>query len=166
MTVPGTGNRTTDPGPVPVGPPGRLDQIGVVVRDLARAADGMRRVYGLEPRVRQENVYRGTEYRGRRIDATVGVLLYDLGGIELEFLAPRTSGNVWADHLASKGEGLHHIRFAVDDHDATRAGMSDRGVEVYQAGDSARGGGIRYAYYDTVPLLGFLTETLDIGAAR
>lgn len=148
------------------GPPGRLDQIGVVVDDLDRAATGMRTVFGLEPRSRVENVYRRTEYRGMRIDATVGVMLYDLGGIELEFLAPRTTGNVWADHLESKGEGLHHIRFAVDDHDAVRAGMRARGVSVRQAGDSVRGGGVRYAYYDTVPLLGFLTETLNIGAAR
>lgn len=164
MTVPSTEDRPTEP--APAGLPGRLDQIGVVVRDLDQAAAGMRRTFGLEPSFRQENVYRGTEYRGRQIDATVGVMLYDLGGIELEFLAPRTTGNVWADHLDSKGEGLHHIRFAVDDHDAIRRDMRDRGVEVYQAGDSVRGGGVRYAYYDTVPLLGFLTETLNIGAAQ
>lgn len=163
MTVPSTEGHTTRPFPASL--PGRLDQIGVVVSDLDQAADGMRRTFGLEPHLRQENVYRGAEYRGRQVDATVGVMLYDLGGVELEFLAPRTTGNVWADHLESKGEGLHHIRFAIDDHDAIRKGMRDRGVDVYQAGDSVRGGGVRYAYYDTVPLLGFLTETLNIGSA-
>lgn len=164
MTGPGTESLTATNRPANL--PGRVDQIGVVVSDLDRAADGMRRTFGLEPHSRTENAYRGTEYRGTRIDATVGVMLYDLGGIELEFLAPRTRGNVWADHLESKGEGLHHIRFAIDDHDAVRHDMQGRGVEIYQAGDSVRGGGVRYAYYDTVPLIGFLTETLGIGASR
>lgn len=169
MTVPSFEDLTSlpgpRPGPVAAGLPGRLDQIGVVVRDLDRAADGMRRAFGLEPHFRGENMYRGTEYRGERIDATVGVMLYDLGGIELEFLAPGTTGNVWADHLESKGEGLHHIRFAIDDHDVVRDDLCARGIGVYQAGDSVRGGGVKYAYYDTVPLLGFLTETLNIGRA-
>ncbi|MGE3288195.1 MAG: VOC family protein [Pseudonocardia sp.] len=93
----------------------------------------------------------------------IGVMLYDLGGVELEFLAPRTTGNIWADQLAEKGEGLHHIRFAVDDHEATAADMRGRGVPTYQQGESMRGGGVRYAYYDTVPQLGFLIETLNPG---
>lgn len=92
----------------------------------------------------------------------------------IEDLGPRPgSGSVPASlpgrpdqiGVERKGEGLHHIRFAVDDHDAVRDGLRDRGVEVCQAGDSVRGGGVRYAYYDTVPMLGFLTETLDIGRA-
>jgi methylmalonyl-CoA/ethylmalonyl-CoA epimerase len=143
--------------------PGRVDQIGVVVNDLDRAAGGMRRVFGVEPHTRIENTYRRTNYRGRQIDATVGVMLYELGGLELEFLAPRTTGNVWADHLEQKGEGSHHIRFAIDDHRAVRDDMRARGVHPYQEGASLRGGEIRYAYYDTVPALGFLIETLDIG---
>ncbi|SDG24077.1 Glyoxalase/Bleomycin resistance protein/Dioxygenase superfamily protein [Pseudonocardia oroxyli] len=141
----------------------RMDQVGVVVRSLDAAADGMRAVFGLEPHTRVENTYRRTEYRGTEIDATVGVLLYDLGGVELEFLAPRTEGNVWADHLAEKGEGMHHLRFAVDSHATTAADLRERGVETYQQGESMRGGGVRYAYYDTVSQLGFLIETLNPG---
>jgi catechol 2,3-dioxygenase-like lactoylglutathione lyase family enzyme len=142
-------------------PLGRLDQIGIVVRDLDRAADGMRRVLGREPHTRAENTYRRTTYRGREIDATVGVMLYDLDGIELEFLAPRTAGNIWQDFLDEHGEGLHHIRFAVDDHAAARDDLHARGVDTYQEGESMRGGGVRYAYYDSVPFLGFLIETLN-----
>ena len=142
-------------------PLGRPDQIGVVVRDLDAAADGMRRVFGLEPHTRTENTYRRTVHRGRETDATVGVMLYDLHGIELEFLAPRTTGNIWQDFLDERGEGLHHIRFAIGDHAAVREDLHARGVETYQEGESVRGGGVRYAYYDSVPFLGFLIETLN-----
>ncbi|PXY36629.1 VOC family protein [Prauserella flavalba] len=144
---------------------GRIDQVGIVVRDLDASEAGMRRVLGLEPHTRTENTYRRTTYRGREIDATVGVLLYDVRGLELEFLAPRTSGNVWQDFLDERGEGLHHIRFAVDSHAAARDDLHSRGVETYQEGESMRGGGVRYAYYDSVPFLGFLLETLNPGGA-
>lgn len=56
---------------------GRPDQIGVVVGDLDRAAAGVRRVFGIEAHFRNENEYRRTEYRGRPIDGTVGVMLDD-----------------------------------------------------------------------------------------
>ncbi|GAB3563832.1 VOC family protein [Amycolatopsis endophytica] len=144
-------------------PLNRIDQIGIVVRDLDAAAAGMRRVLGAEPHTRVENTYRRTTYRGTEIDATVGVMLYDVGGIELEFLAPRSPGNVWQDFLDERGEGLHHIRFDVDSHAAARDDLHARGVETYQEGESMRGGEIRYAYYDTVPFLGFLIETLNAG---
>ncbi|MEQ3553332.1 VOC family protein [Pseudonocardia nematodicida] len=146
--------------------PGKLDQVGIVVRDLDAAAEGMRAVFGAEPHTRVENTYRRTRYRGREIDASVGVMLYDVGGCELEFLAPRTTGNIWSDHLESTGEGLHHIRFAVDDHAAVREDLLARGVEPYQEGESMRGGGVRYAYYDTLAQLGFLIETLNPGGDR
>ena len=148
-----------------VPPLGRLDQIGVVVHDLDRAADGMRRVFGREPHTRAENTYRRTTYRGRPIDAAVGVMLYDMGGIELEFLAPRMPRNVWQDFLDDRGEGLHHIRFVVDDHAAVRDDLHARGIEIYQEGESMRGGGVRYAYYDSVPFLSFLIETLNPAGA-
>jgi catechol 2,3-dioxygenase-like lactoylglutathione lyase family enzyme len=80
----------------------------------------MRRVFGLEPHTSIENIYRHTAYRDREIDATVGVMLYDLHGIKLKFLAHRTTGNIWHDFLDTHGEGLHHIRFEIDDHAAVR----------------------------------------------
>jgi catechol 2,3-dioxygenase-like lactoylglutathione lyase family enzyme len=144
-------------------PLGRPDQIGVVVRDLDAAADGMHRVFGLEPHTRTENIYCRTTYPDREIDATVGVMLYDLHGIELEFLAPTppaTSGKT-SSTRAARACTTSHIRFAIDDHAAVHENLHAQRLDTYQEGESMRSGGVRYAYYDSVPFLGFLIETLD-----
>lgn len=138
-----------------------LDQIGVVVRDLDRVKDGMRTVFGIEPRSQSENHYAGSLYRGESIDATVGALFYDFFGVELEFLCPDGGENIWQDFLDQRGEGIHHVRFQVTDHDAALESMTDQGIEARQIGDSVRGGGVKYAYFDTTRLFGFFVETLN-----
>ncbi|WP_336630872.1 MULTISPECIES: VOC family protein [unclassified Microbacterium] len=138
-----------------------LDQIGVVVRDADAAAEGMRRIFGLEPRLRTTNRYTGAAYRGATIDTEVEALFYDLFGIEIEFLCPLGGPDIWQEFVDAHGGGLHHIRFAVEDHDAVVAAMAGIGVPVHQEGDSVRGGGVRYAYFDARPSLGFFLEILS-----
>lgn len=138
-----------------------LDQIGVVVADLDAAATGMRAAFGIEPRLRTTARYRGARYRGSSLDTEVDALFYDLFGIEIEFLAPRGGPDIWQEFLDEHGPGLHHIRFAVDDHDAVVAAMAAAGMPVHQEGDSVRGGGVRYAYFDARPTLGFFLEILS-----
>lgn len=138
-----------------------LDQIGVVVRDLAPAEAAMRAIFGLEPRLRATNRYTGSAYRDSLVDTEVDALFYDVHGIEIEFLSPRGGPDIWQEFVDEHGDGLHHIRFAVDDHDAVVATMDRIGVPVHQQGDSVRGGGVRYAYFDTRPGLGFFLEVLS-----
>lgn len=138
-----------------------LDQIGIVVEDLDAAEGGMRAIFGLEPRERRSNRYEGTAYRGELIDATIDILFYDLFGIELEFISPRGGPGIWQEFVDQRRSGLHHIRFAVQDHDAVVAAMADIGVPVRQEGDSVRGGGVRYAYFDARPSVGFFVEILS-----
>ena len=131
-------------GPTLIELAGGLDQIGIVVPDLDAVEAAMRLLFGLEPRLRSENDYRGATWRGRLIDTTVGALFYDMLGLELEFLSPRGGPDVWQEFLdENRGGGLHHIRFAVEDHDAVVEAMRARGVEIRQSGDSVRGGGVR-----------------------
>ncbi|MBQ9916165.1 MAG: VOC family protein [Microbacterium sp.] len=138
-----------------------LDQVGIVVPDLDAVEAGMRAIFGLEPRSRSESVYTGTSYRGRTIDTRVGALFYDLFGIELEFLSPRGGPDIWQEFQDEHGPGLHHIRFAVEHHDTVVDAMAAIGIPVHQEGDSVRGGGVRYAYFDARPSLGFFVEILS-----
>jgi len=138
-----------------------LDQIGVVVTDLAAAEAGMRAAFGIEPRLRTTNSYTGAHYRGTRIDTEVDALFYDLFGLEIEFLAPRGGPDIWQEFIDGHGPGLHHIRFAVEDHDAVVDAMAAAGMPVHQHGDSVRGGGVRYAYFDARATLGFFLEILS-----
>lgn len=141
-----------------------LDQIGIVVPNLDAAEVGMRAIFGLEPRLRSTNHYTGATYRGETIDTAVDALFYDLFGVELEFLAPRGGPDIWQEFVDERGAGLHHIRFAVENHDAVVSALAAVGVPVHQEGDSVRGGGVRYAYFDARPSLGFFLEILSTPA--
>ncbi|MGI5911421.1 MAG: VOC family protein [Syntrophomonadaceae bacterium] len=140
----------------------KIDQIGVVVKDLEKAKAGMKELFGVEPDVADVFNYKDRVYRGEKGDCSVDVLLYDFLGLQLEFMTPRSGESAWQDFINEGKEGLHHIRFDVADHEAAIQAMAEKGIKVYQAGDSVRGGGVKYAYFDTVPSLGFIIETLNL----
>ncbi|HAN25430.1 MAG: hypothetical protein CMH36_00870 [Microbacterium sp.] len=142
-----------------------LDQVGIVVADLDAVEAGMRLVFGVEPTSRSENHYPDATHRGRATDTRVGALFYHLFGLELEFLSPRGGDDIWQEFLDERGPGLHHVRFAVDDHAAVVDALAQRGIAVRQEGSSVRGNGVRYAYFDTTAALGFFVETLSSPAA-
>jgi methylmalonyl-CoA/ethylmalonyl-CoA epimerase len=138
-----------------------LDQIGLVVSDLEPIKQGMLTLFDLGPRSEIEVVFRRSIYRGTEVDVELGVLFYELWGIELEFLCPHGGENLWQEFLDSHGGGLHHVRFQVEDQHGAVDYFADRGVDVLQMGDSSRGNGIKFIYYDTVPLVGFIVETFN-----
>ena len=51
-----------------------------------------------------------------------------LGKIDFELMAPTGDDGVIAEFLATRGEGLHHIAFAVDDIETTMQGLGRKGV--------------------------------------
>ncbi|GAA4381152.1 VOC family protein [Paeniglutamicibacter cryotolerans] len=146
---------------------GALDQIGIVVRHLERVRESMEAIFGILPTATSVNNYEGVSYRGEIVDTAMESLVYSHFGIELQFIAPLGSENVWDDFLQQRGEGIHHLRFQVEDQTAAMLELADQGMAVAQAGDSAVGAGVAYAYFDSVPELGFTVETINsAGIAR
>ncbi len=81
----------------------------------------------------------GVVLLGHGCDAEVGELidvpLYDMrfrmcrvGKVDFEVMEPTAERGVIADFLAKRGEGLHHIAFAVDDIDDTMSSLGAKGV--------------------------------------
>lgn len=68
-----------------------------------------------------------------------------VGKIDFELMEPTGSGGVIADFLDRRGEGLHHIAFAVDDLEDTMATL--RGKQV--------------AWVDPEPIVSRMTEVVD-----
>ena len=63
----------------------------------------------------------------------------DAGNITLQLVSPTSGSGPIAEHLATRGEGLHHICFAVEDIEATIAALApDAGVPVVVGGRGRR----------------------------
>jgi 4-hydroxyphenylpyruvate dioxygenase-like putative hemolysin len=50
--------------------------------------------------------------------------------VEIELIQPTQGESPWKEHLASHGEGLHHVRFRVNGIDDKLAELDGRGFET------------------------------------
>ena len=144
----GTDRKTT---PAAIG--GRVDQIGIVVRDAGEAMRRYAEALGVQRWYRAN----GSEHpevvsRGKELILDIDIYLGYMGRVQVELIESRAgSGGIYAEHLEAKGEGIHHVGFFVSNLDKKLAGLRAIGIEPVQSGEiRSRGGAVtRYAYYET-----------------
>ncbi|MDO4400005.1 MAG: VOC family protein [Coriobacteriia bacterium] len=140
-------------------------QIGIIVEDLQRPIEGMRKVFGVEPTKVFEAKYPWVRYRDEPVESWATIASYMQFGVELEFMEPMGGDSAWKDHIIqdcrARGHAIHHIRFAdVEDNDVVSRLLAERGIEIYQEGGSIVTPGGKFTYYDTVDELGFVIEVV------
>jgi methylmalonyl-CoA epimerase len=97
----------------------KVHHVGVVVRDMERAMRFWRDTLGLP--VHKEQVI---------AEQGVKAALLTLGDSEIELLEPIVTDNGIARYLESRGEGLHHVCFQVDQVWLELAKLKSEGVEL------------------------------------
>lgn len=97
----------------------KIDHIGVVVKSIDDALATWQGVLGFALLERQTLPEHGVE-----------VAFVDAGNGTIEFLAPLDTESGTARFLASRGEGTHHICFAVADIAAALAALQSQGMRL------------------------------------
>ncbi len=96
-----------------------VHHVGIAVRDMAAALRFYAEALGL-PVVKQgEAPARGAQ-----------VALLAVGGSYLELVQPTTEDSPFAEHIAERGEGLHHVALHTDDVNTLVAALRDQGVPL------------------------------------
>lgn len=156
-----SGKGRGQPGPVAAAPSTSLppvDQVGLVVRDLEKAASFYHSAFGLGPfSIVPEVRFDGASLRGRPTDSSVKVAFADSGPLQIELLQPLEGENIYTEFLRAGHEGLHHLGFRVDDFDGLLARFRDKGIEPVfwkHFGPAA------FAYLDTAGVGGVTAEIL------
>ena len=105
-------------------------QIALVVPDLEAAMRGYVEALGIGP----WNVYTigapamtGMTYRGEPVDFRIRHALAFSGEVMLELIQPLEGRSIWREYLDDRGASLHHVAFYVDDFEAAREAMDERG---------------------------------------
>ena len=98
---------------------GSIDHIGVAVADLEAAIAVHRDTYGM-PLVHRETI----------AEQGVEAALLDVGDSHLELLAPLGDDTPVGRFLASRGPGLHHVAYRVDDVAAALDELRAAGVRL------------------------------------
>jgi methylmalonyl-CoA epimerase len=127
-----------------------IDHIGIAVRDLDAAIEEYSRQYRVEPIHREIVESQGVE------EAMIPV-----GGSHVQLLASRNEDSPVGKFLATRGEGLHHVAYAVLDIEAALAHLHAEGVRLIDEEPRVGGGGTRIAFVHPRSLAGTLIELVE-----
>jgi len=97
----------------------QIDHVGVAVEDLDAAIALHEQTYGLALAHREVVEEQGVE-----------AALLDIGASHVELLRPLQPDTAVGRFLASRGPGLHHVAYRVDDIDAALDALRDRGLQL------------------------------------
>jgi methylmalonyl-CoA/ethylmalonyl-CoA epimerase len=134
------------------------DQIGIVVKDVEKTTEFFRSVFGWGPWGILELDMKDCMYRGESCDARLKIAFAQSGSVEIELIQVLEGETIHTEFLREKGEGLHHLRFKVDDLDAKLADLAKEGIEVVFRKNL---NGIDFAYLDTDRVGGIMVELIE-----
>ena len=107
---------------------GPIDQVSYVVENIDRALPGYEALFG--PFEVSENALPDCTIRGKQADCTLKMAIGHSGPMEIELIEVVEGETTHTEHLREHGEGLHHVRFRVDDIDAKLPELENAGFEI------------------------------------
>jgi len=139
-----------------------IAQLGIVVKNLEEVMKNYWNILGIGPWDILELVppaLHHQTYHGKPSDFMIRVVFAPAGQAQLGLLQPVSGDNIYSDFIAKHGEGLHHLRFTVDDINETTKIMNNEGFSTLMSGKVSDGG---FAYYDTGHALKCIWEAFQI----
>jgi methylmalonyl-CoA/ethylmalonyl-CoA epimerase len=135
-----------------------VSQIGLVVRDLEKAAAFYHSTFGIGPfSIVPKMRFDGIILRGRPTDSKVKLGFADSGPLQIELIQPLEGENIYTEFLRSGNEGLHHLGFEVDNFEGMLAKFERQGIEPLFWKNF---GSMAFAYLDTGKIGGVIVELL------
>lgn len=121
-------------------------------------------VHDLDEAIAKHSALYGTEVLYTEDVESQGVTeaMIPIGGTALQLLAPLGPDTPVGRFLASRGEGLHHIAYAVADIDAAIAHLVEQGAEMVDAEPRTGGGGHKIAFVHPRTFAGALIELVEV----
>jgi methylmalonyl-CoA epimerase len=129
--------------------PSSVHHVGLAVEDLDRALDTYERLFGAR-----------LEHRSRVEEQGVEAASIRVGESRLELLASLGDDTPVGRFLASRGPGMHHVAYEVEDIRAALAHLSDAGAELID--ETPRRGmfGLEVAFVHPDSVHGVLSEVV------
>jgi len=125
----------------------KLDHIGIVTRDLEKLKTLYRTVLEMEPAHEEVREALG-----------VKAALYPIGETALEYVEPISEKAPLKNFLETRGEGIHHLCFLVDDIESALRTLTERGVELIDTEPRMGANNRRIAFLHPRSMGGVLVE--------
>jgi methylmalonyl-CoA/ethylmalonyl-CoA epimerase len=136
-----------------------IDHVGIAVPNLEEAVERYRAAFGLEVVALESNPAQGV----REAMLRLGPSIPDAGGLAsyVQLLEPLGPDTPVGKFLARRGEGLHHIGYAVDDVRVAMETLTAQGVRVIDERPRHGSLGASIAFVHPKDLSGVLTELVQ-----
>lgn len=135
-------------------------QVAFVVNDIDAAMERWIREMGIGPFFVIRNAKMDElRYRGKDVFVDASFAMAQAGNIQIELCQQHNEApSAYRDTFPDGGEGLHHMCVVAKSYDDEIAHYRRQGFEPSMEG---RFGEMRFAYVDTRPALGFMTEVIE-----
>ena len=120
------------------------DQVGFVVPDMEAALALYGPMFG--PFTMMDSPVADASFRGELVDCHLELAFGKSGDLEIELIAVKSGRSPHQEFLDAGGNGMHHLRFRVDDHDALVAQAETIGYQAIWTKYMA--GGIAFSYLE------------------
>jgi len=130
----------------------KIDQIGIVVKDVEKYMKFYEKVFGVEPFPTVESVINSVKLK---------IVLFELSEMEIELIQVLEGESIHSRFVEERGEGLHHLGFFVKDIEKELAKLEKVGIKVLERGEVL--GAVKFAYLDTEKTLGVVLELIQYG---
>ena len=135
-----------------------LHHVSIVVQDIEKAAQYYSSAFGIGPFPIREVNMDGVMVRGKRTTSKTKIALARSGGIRIELIQPIEGENVYTEFLRTKGEGLHHLAFVVDDLEGIVASLAKQGIKPIVSHKESE---YSYVYLDSDQIGGVIFELIQ-----
>ncbi|HEY0717040.1 MAG TPA: methylmalonyl-CoA epimerase [Streptosporangiaceae bacterium] len=145
----------------------RIDHVGIACRDLAETTDRYCSVFGLTVVSREVNEEQGVREAMLLVappsrPGPAGPAAGVPGGASyIQLLEPLTAQSPVGKFLARRGEGIHHIGYAVDDVRSALSAVGGTGVRLIDERPRHGSLGASIAFLHPADLSGVLTELVE-----
>ncbi len=128
----------------------QLEHIGIAVKSLDEAIPYWENVLGLK-------CYNIEEVA----DQKVKTAFFKVGEIKIELLESTSEDGTIAKFIEKKGQGVHHLAFAVDNVENALAEAESKGVQLIDKAPRLGAEGLSIAFLHPKSTLGVLTELCE-----
>ena len=129
---------------------GPIDQVAYVVESLERSLPRYEAMFGPFQVATYE--MKQCTVRGRKADCALRLALNNSGPVEIELIEVVSGETIHSEHLKEHGEGLHHVRFRVEDLEPKVAALEAAGYRTLMSNRLSPA--IAFAYLESPPELG------------
>ncbi|PWE00101.1 methylmalonyl-CoA epimerase [Marinilabilia rubra] len=130
--------------------PTHIEHIGIAVKSLDEAIPFYEKVFGLECYAVEEVA-----------DQKVKTAFFKVGDTKIELLESTDAEGPIGKFIEKKGEGIHHMAFAVDGLDAKLKAAEEQGVRLIDKAPRKGAEGLSIAFLHPKSTFGVLTELCE-----